>query len=95
MSENETDAKLSNYCQFCLSSANGESEGQYKSHTVKNTAGLVTCPVLRRYMCNICKVTGDTAQIQRYCPLNKDGNYNGQGAGTIKKLIRPLPGRQC
>ena len=90
MSKNETDAKPSNYCQFCLS--NGESEVQYKSHTMKNTTGLVTCPVLRRYKCNICHATRDTAHTQMYCPLNKDGKYNGQGAGITKKLIRPHPG---
>jgi len=98
----------SNYCQFCLS--NGESEVQYKSHTMKNAAGLVTCPVLRRYRCNICQATGDSAHTQRYCPLNRDGKYNGQGAsltdlkkkknaagnfpGTTKKLTWPLPSQE-
>ena len=96
------------YCQFCLS--NGESEVQYKSHTMKNTAGLVTCPVLRRYRCTICHATGDNAHTQRYCPLNKDGKFNGQGAsltelkkkknaagnfpGTTKKLTWPLPSQE-
>ena len=97
-----------NYCQFCLS--NGESEFQYKSHTMKNTAGLVSCPVLRRYRCSICHATGDAAHTQRYCPLNRDGKYNGQGAsltdlkkkknaagnfpGTTKKLTWPLPSQE-
>merc|ERR1719154_1024846 len=67
-----------NYCQFCLS--NGVAEVQYKSHTMKNAAGLVSCPVLRMYRCSICQATGDQAHTQRYCPLNRDGKYNGQGA---------------
>ena len=96
------------YCQFCLS--NGESEVQFMSHTMKNAGGLVTCPVLRRYKCTICQATGDNAHTQRYCPLNKDGKYNGQGAsltelkkkknaagnfpGTTKKLTWPLPSQE-
>lgn len=97
-----------NYCQFCLS--NGESEVQYKSHTMKNAAGLVSCPVLRMYRCSICQATGDQAHTQRYCPLNRDGKYNGLGAsltdlkkkknaagnfpGTTKKLTWPLPSQE-
>ena len=96
------------YCQFCLS--NGESEVQFMSHTMKNAGGLVTCPVLRRYKCTICQATGDNAHTQRYCPLNKDGKYNGQGAsltdlkkkknaagnfpGTTRKLTWPLPSQE-
>ena len=97
-----------NHCQFCLS--NGESEVQYKSHTMKNAAGLVSCPVLRMYRCSICQATGDHAHTQRYCPLNRDGKYNSQGAsltdlkkkknaagnfpGTTKKLTWPLPSQE-
>ena len=80
------------------------------SHTMKNAGGLVTCPVLRRYKCTICHATGDNAHTQRYCPLNKDGKFNGQGAsltelkkkknaagnfpGTTKKLTWPLPSQE-
>jgi len=78
-----------NYCQFCLS--NGESEVQYKKLTwplpsqedVRTAfTGKVktTAPVLRMYRCSICQATGDQAHTQRYCPLNRDGKYNGQGA---------------
>jgi len=71
-------------CNFCLS--NGESEAQYRSHSLKNNYGLVTCPVLRSFICPICKATGDFAHTQRYCPLNKDGKFNnGASLTELKK----------
>ena len=51
-------------CKFCYS--NGEAESQYRSHLLKNSSGLVTCPVLRSFICPICKATGDFAHTQRY-----------------------------
>jgi len=90
------------FCKFCYS--NGESEYQYRSHLLKNSSGLVTCPVLRSFTCRICKATGDFAHTQRYCPLNKDGKFNNDvslndlkkkknAAGnfpSFKKLMWPL-----
>ena len=70
------------YCQFCM--ANGESELQYRTHQVKNSSGLVSCPVLRKYVCPYCKATGDFAHTQRYCPLNKDGKLSPHGASLIE-----------
>jgi len=71
-------------CKFCHS--NGEAEVQYRSHLVKNSSGLVTCPVLRSFTCPICKATGDFAHTQRYCPLNKDGKFNlGASLTELKK----------
>jgi len=71
-------------CKFCHS--NGEAEAQYRSHLVKNSSGLVTCPVLRSFTCPICKATGDFAHTQRYCPLNKDGQFNsGASLTELKK----------
>merc|ERR1711942_478600 len=58
-------------CKFCYS--NGEAESQYRTHQLKNSSCLVTCPVLRSFTCIICKATGDFAHTQRYCPRNKDG----------------------
>ena len=49
--------------KFCYS--NGEAESQYRSHQLKNSSGLVTCPVLRSFVCPICKATGDFAHTQR------------------------------
>jgi len=89
-------------CKFCYS--NGESESQYRSHQLKNSSGLVTCPVLRSFVCTICKATGDFAHTQRYCPHNKDGHYNTgasltelkrrkNAAGNFpsKKMVWPIP----
>merc|ERR1712142_1099655 len=91
-------------CKFCYS--NGEAESQYRTHKLKNSSGLVTCPVLRSFTCPICKATGDFAHTQRYCPRNKDGQYNSgaslselkrrkNAAGTFpsskKKMTCPVP----
>jgi len=71
-------------CKFCHS--NGEAEAQYKSHQLKNSSGLVTCPVLRSFVCPICKATGDFAHTQRYCPRNKNGQYNtGASLSELKR----------
>jgi len=72
-------------CSFCY--ANGESELQYRSHTLKSPDGIVNCPVLRSYVCPYCLQTGDHAHTQRYCPLNKDGKLNRKGA-TLVELKR-------
>jgi len=71
-------------CKFCYS--NGEAESQYRTHQLKNSSGLVTCPVLRSFTCTICKATGDFAHTQRYCPRNKDGQYNsGASLSELKR----------
>eukprot|EP00092_Neocalanus_flemingeri_P026500 GFUD01028722.1.p1 GENE.GFUD01028722.1~~GFUD01028722.1.p1 ORF type:complete len:265 (+),score=61.25 GFUD01028722.1:247-1041(+) len=71
-------------CKFCHS--NGESVAQYRSHQLKNASGLVTCPVLRSFICPFCKATGDFAHTQRYCPQNKDGKFNsGVSLTDLKK----------
>merc|ERR1712142_67011 len=71
-------------CKFCYS--NGEPKSQYRTHKLKNSCGLVTCPVLRSFTCPICKATGDFAHTQRYCPRNKDGQYNsGASLSELKR----------
>ena len=32
--------------------------------------GHCTCPVLRTYVCPLCRGTGDSAHTLKYCPLN-------------------------
>ena len=56
------------YCVFCRN--NGESLSIYGSHTLKDTYGRITCPVLRRYTCPICRSSGDEAHTIKYCPMN-------------------------
>ena len=57
-------------CVFCLS--NGEDEAVYRSHSLKDHDGRVTCPLLRMYCCPICNYPGgDYAHTMKYCPKNK------------------------
>jgi len=63
------------HCSLCFH--NGEPEEFYSSHNLKTRDGrVVTCPVLRKFVCNICGATGDVAHTLRYCPLNKDGTFS-------------------
>jgi len=77
-------------CKFCYS--NGEAESQYRSHQLKSSSGLVTCPVLRSFVCPICKATGDFAHTQRYCPRNKNGHYNTGASLTDLKRRKNAAG---
>eukprot|EP00092_Neocalanus_flemingeri_P057716 GFUD01068672.1.p1 GENE.GFUD01068672.1~~GFUD01068672.1.p1 ORF type:complete len:264 (+),score=68.54 GFUD01068672.1:71-862(+) len=70
----------------------GSLEAQYRSHHLKNSSGLVTCPVLRSFSCPICKATGDLAHTQRYCPLNKDGKFNTGASLTELKRKKNAAG---
>lgn len=51
-------------CSFCRK--NGETPTYYKSHNLKNENNQVTCPVLKEFICPLCKVKGK--HTVSYCP---------------------------
>ena len=57
----------SKLCTFCKS--NGESEQIYKSHSLKNSANKIACPVLMKYTCVECGASGENTHTIRYCPV--------------------------
>ena len=65
--------KAKKVCAFCKN--NGELPEIYSSHVLKDSDGRILCPVLRKYVCPLCGVSGDDAHTIRYCPKN-DGNFS-------------------
>lgn len=60
-------------CVFCKN--NEEQPSVYRSHVLKDNAGRVTCPVLRKYTCPKCGAVGDNAHTIRYCPQNTETGF--------------------
>ena len=61
-------------CTFCKT--NGEPEHIYKSHTIKNIQGRVTCPLLKEYVCPACGQSGENAHTITYCKKFKAQKRN-------------------
>ncbi|XP_058454978.1 nanos homolog 2-like [Malaya genurostris] len=60
--------KAGKYCSFCK--ANQEICDIYLSHNLKGPNGEVTCPILRKCLCQCCGQRGHTIA---YCPGNRTG----------------------
>lgn len=44
----------------------------YQSHVLKDANGVVVCPILRAYKCELCGASGDTAHTKKYCKLYEE-----------------------
>ncbi len=78
---------------FCKN--NGEDEDVFLAHTLKDDAGLVTCPILYNYQCPICGASGLVAHTIRYCPSNKDHSFRNETAHiTVLKQMRTSTGQR-
>ena len=51
-------------CNFCKQ--NGETSGVFTSHNLRD-GKRITCPFLRRHVCELCGATGDDAHTRSYC----------------------------
>lgn len=52
--------RLINYLQYCRFCENNEEPAQvFNSHSLRDGAGRLTCPRLRKYVCPICHASGD------------------------------------
>lgn len=72
------------FCEFCKT--NRETRAFFESHSLKEETGKVTCPVLRSYVCPLCKATGDDAHTLAHCPENK-GERRVESFTEIKKMF--------
>lgn len=83
-------------CNFCRT--NGETPQFFKSHTLKDRAGKVVCPVLRSFRCPICNSTGDNAHTVTYCPFGRGNASTMTAARTTRKgcgCIREKDNKSC
>lgn len=61
-------------CTFCKN--NGEPEDIYRSHSIKDVRGRVTCPLLKEYVCPSCGESGENAHTITYCKKLKAQKRN-------------------
>ncbi|XP_071051719.1 uncharacterized protein [Onthophagus taurus] len=59
-------------CTFCR--RNSEGREFYESHSLKDSTGKVSCPVLRALKYPYCYADGYNAHTRKYCPLYKSVN---------------------
>lgn len=78
------------YCVFCKK--NGELARYYTTHKLRDENGLVCCPVLKKYTCPKCNVTGD--HTASYCTLAKSSPRNrtpsSQSSAETKRTRTPV-----
>ena len=55
-------------CKFCLSKK--EDDDIVAHHNLFDARGLVACPILQQYECELCHATGRHAHTLKYCPQN-------------------------
>ncbi|XP_065920390.1 nanos homolog 1-like [Dysidea avara] len=79
-------------CVFCRN--NGEEESFYASHSLKDSEGRVTCPVLRAYTCPICGANGDEAHTIKYCPQNQSKSITSNNTSTTNLKRLPISGNK-
>lgn len=70
--KNNPSGKQYDFCKFCYK--NGELSDIYLSHVTKSSNGNIICPILRKYVCDLCGATGDKAHTRKYCALNTQQN---------------------
>ncbi|KAG5888575.1 hypothetical protein JTB14_029872 [Gonioctena quinquepunctata] len=85
---NVVDDIRTKYCRFCLK--NGEPEHVYKSHLVKNIQGIVICPILRKYVCELCGQTGDYAHTRKYCTWYSTRGQSRPATRLLSNGIRSM-----
>lgn len=75
-------------CGFCKT--NGETEAVYSSHVLKERSGKIVCPVLRKYKCPKCGLSGDKAHTAKYCSLSKRSYWLTMNNAILEKDLSYL-----
>ena len=67
-------SKTNACCSFCKN--NGEPKHIYSTHSIKDSNGKITCPLLKIYKCPICGESGQNAHTITYCKQYKLARRN-------------------